>query len=207
VARRTLSQGDFIEAGTAYLRDHTLSELTMRVLGDLLGVDATACYRHFTGKAELLTAMLDTMLGRVLDAVPDTLTDPRRRLEAQCVALRRVMHENPQLAAAMAASEGQMPNALEMSRRTIAALRGAGLDGDELVTAYQMLESYVMGATQFDLIAAPQNMEIRAARYAAFGDPAFARVSRTVRAVDALTEEAFLVGLRTLLDDCLGPQH
>lgn len=203
MARKTLSQSDFIEAGTEYLRDHTLSELTMRVLGDLLGVDATACYRHFTGKAELLTAMLDAMLGRVLETVPDVLSDPRERLEAQCVAMRRVMHENPQLAAAMAASEGQMPNALEMSRRTISALRSAGLDGDDLVRSYQMVESYVMGATQFDLMAAPHNMEIRAARYGVFDDPAFTRAARSVRSVDALTEEAFLAGLRTLLDDCL----
>jgi len=204
VTRKTLSQSDFIETGTAYLRDHTLSELTMRVLGDLLGVDATACYRHFTGKTELLTAMLDNMLGQVLEAVPEVITDPRERLEAQCMAMRRVMHENPQLAAAMAASEGQMPNALEMSRRSIAALRSAGLDGDELVRAYQMIESYVMGATQFDLIAAPHNMEIRAARYGAFDDPAFTGVARSVRSVDGLTEEAFVSGLRTLLDDVLG---
>jgi len=204
VTRKTLSQSDFIETGTAYLRDHTLSELTMRVLGDLLGVDATACYRHFTGKTELLTAMLDNMLGQVLEAVPEVITDPRERLEAQCMAMRRVMHENPQLAAAMAASEGQMPNALEMSRRSIAALRSAGLDGDELVRAYQMIESYVMGATQFDLIAAPHNMEIRAARYGAFDDPAFTGAARSVRSVDGLTEEAFVSGLRTLLDDVLG---
>jgi AcrR family transcriptional regulator len=176
----------------------------MRVLGDLVGVNATACYRHFTGKTELLTAMLDNMLGQVLEAVPEVITDPRGRLEAQCMAMRRVMHENPQLAAAMAASEGQMPNALEMSRRSIAALRSAGLDGDELVRAYQMIESYVMGATQFDLIAAPHNMEIRAARYGAFDDPAFTEAARSVRSVDGLTEEAFVSGLRTLLDDVLG---
>ena len=204
MSRKTLSQSDFIEAGTAYLRDHTLSELTMRVLGDLLGVDPTACYRHFKGRAELLTAMLDTLLGQVLEAVPPSITEPRERLAAQGVALRRAMHDNPQLAAAMAASEGQMPNALEMSRRSIAALRGAGLDGDELVRAYQMIESYVMGATQFDLIAAPHNMEIRAARYGALEDPAFTRAARSVRSVDAATEDAFLSGLRILLDDVLG---
>lgn len=176
----------------------------MRVLGDLLGVDATACYRHFSGKAELLTAMLDTLLGQVLEAVPEVVTAPRELLEAQCVAMRRVMHDNPQLATAMVASEGQMPNALKMARRSIAALRSGGLDGDELIRSYQMIESYVMGATQFDLMEAPHNMEIRAARYGMFEDPAFVRAARSVRSVAAITEESFLAGLRILLDQCLG---
>lgn len=204
MARAVLSQSDFIEAGTEYLRDHALSDLTMRVLGDLLGVDATACYRHFTGKAELLTAMLDTLLGQVIEAVPDGIGDHRQRLEAQSVAVRRVMIDNPQLASVMVAGDGQMPNSLELSRRSITALRGAGLEGEELLRAYQMLESYVLGATQFDLLAAPRNMEIRAARYVAFDDPDFARGARSVRSVGVLTEEAFLAGLRILLDHCLG---
>lgn len=179
----------------------------MRTLGDLLDVDATACYRHFKGKAELLTAMVDAMIGQAIDAVPDSVTDPRERIERQTIALRRAMHDNPQLAAAMGASEGQMPNALALAQRAVAALRAAGLDGDELVLAYQAIESYALGSTLFDLMAAPHNMEIRAARYGAFGDPAFTAVGRSVRRTDAITEEAFTLGLSTLLDRHLGPRN
>lgn len=201
--RPSLQQKDFIDAGTRFLLDHPLSELTMRRLGELMGVDATACYRHFRSKADLLTAMLDSMIFAGIEAVPDSVTDPRERLVLQTVGLRRAMVANPQLAAALAMSEGQMPNALELARRSIAHLREIGLDGDRLVRAYQMIESYAMGATVFDLMAAPWNMEIRAARYEAIGDPAFVAVGRSPDAVAELTEAAFVEGIDILLDRLL----
>lgn len=200
ITRRTLEQKDFIDAATAFLADHPLSDLTMRVLGNLLGVDATACYRHFRSKGELLTAMVDAMLGSVVDAVPDDLTDPRLRLETQCIAMRAVMSAHPQLAAALAVGEGRMPNALVLSRRLVEQLRAIGGDGDDLVRAYQAIESYTMGSTIFDLAAAPQNMEIRAARYGAFEDPAFAAIGRSVGSVGRISDDAFASGLRALLD-------
>lgn len=198
--KKTLTQRDFVDAGTAFLEDHSLSELTMRALGTLLGVDATACYRHFRSKNELLTAMVDAMLAEALAGIPDDLDDPRDRAEAQSLAVRRVMHENPQLASALAAGEGQMPNALELSRRAIENLRAMGLDGDDLVRAYQAMESYTMGATVFDMLAAPHSMEIRAARYAALGDPSFAASGASVEKVARLTDEAFVRGLHALFD-------
>ena len=99
-----------------------------------------------------------------------------------------------------------MPSALEMARRSISALRSAGLDGDDLVRSYQAIESYVMGSTLFDLIGAPDNMEIRAARYRALADPAFAARGRSASKVDAVTEEAFVAGLRAVLDEAFGPR-
>ena len=201
--KQTLTQQDFIDAGTNFLLSHPLSDLTMRVLGDLLGVDATACYRHFRSKGELLTAMVDSMLRAGVDAVPESLTDPRERIERQTLAVRRAMRANPQLAAAFATSEGQMPNAIELSRRGIANLRALGLDGDRLVVVYQALESHAMGATMFDLMAAPINMEVRAARYSAIGDPAFAHVGRSAAATDAIADEAFVVAMGALLDNLL----
>ncbi len=200
---QTLEQRDFVEAGTAYLIDHPLSALTMRVLGDLLGVDATACYRHFRSKDELLTAMVDAMLAPALDAVDDAIRDPRERVEGRSLEMRAAMQRNPQLASALAVGEGQMPNSLELSRRSIADLRAMGLDGDELVRAYQLVESYTMGATMFDLAAAPHNMDIRSDRYSMFGDEAFTKAGRSPATVETLTDDAFGRGLRALLDAVL----
>lgn len=198
--RRTLEQKDFIDAATAFLVDHPLPQLTMRVLGDLLGVDATACYRHFRSKGELLTAMVDAMLGRALDSVADDDAEPRRHLEAQCRALRRVLFEHPQLTAALVVSEGRMPNGLALNRRTIRDLRSMGLDGEDLVRASQAIESLTMGSATFDLAAAPHNMEIRAARYGAFEDQAFVALARSAAAVERIADEAFTAALRVLLD-------
>lgn len=201
--KQTLQKKDFIEAGTKFLQTHPLPDLTMRVLGDLLGVDATACYRHFRSKGELLTAMVDSMLFAGIEAVPETMTDPRERVVQQATAVRRAMFRNPQLAAAFATGEGQMPNALELSRRGIADLRQIGLDGERLVVAYQAIESYSMGSTVFDLMAAPHNMEIRALRYRAIGDPIFDEVGRSAARVEELTDKAFDEGIRMLIDRML----
>ena len=58
---RTLTKADFVEVATKYVDENGLNALTMRVLGDLLGVDATACYRHFRSKGALLAAMVDAL--------------------------------------------------------------------------------------------------------------------------------------------------
>lgn len=202
-ARRALQKSDFVVAATNFLHDHSLSELTMRRLGVLMGVDATACYRHFRSKRELLTAMIDAMVEGCLVSEAETVADPRERLLRQTLAVRRAMVANPQLAAALAMSEGQMPHVLEISRRAIVYLRQMGLDGDRLVEAYQTVESYSMGATIYDLMAAPDNMVIRAARYRAIGDPAFAGVGASADAVADLTERAFVLGLGSVLDALL----
>ena len=196
---RTLTKADFVEVATKYVDENDLNALTMRVLGDLLGVDATACYRHFRSKGALLAAMVDALFLAILNAVPDSGT-PRERLEAQMIAARREMVAHPQLAAAIAVSEGDTPAALLLMKNAIVNLEAMGLKGDKLVQGYQTIESYAIGSSIYDMSRAPENMEIRRARYRLLENPAFDVVAKTTKTVNDSTENAYELGMHALID-------
>jgi len=196
---RTLTQKDFVDAAMSFVDTHGLSELTMRRLGELLGVDPTACYRHFRTKDDLVVAMVDTMLAEVLDSL-SVEPSPSATLAAQLLECRRAFHVHPQLAAALTVSDGAMPAGIALSRRAIGLLEQMGLSGDHLVRAYQLVESYTMGTSVFDMAAAPHHEEIRRERYRMFALPAFDAVAGTAAQVGAVSEAAFVAGLEAILD-------
>lgn len=47
-------------------------------------------------------------------------------------------------------------------------MRGLGLEGDEPVRRYQMLEGFIMGAYVHDFAGAPHNLAVRRRRYRSF---------------------------------------
>lgn len=194
-----MTKTDFVEAATKYVDENDLNALTMRVLGDLLGVDATACYRHFRSKGALLAAMVDALFLSILEAVPETGT-PRERLETQMLASRQAFVAHPQLVAAIAMSEGDTPAALLLMQSAIANLTEMGLSGDNLVRGYQTIESYAIGASVFDMSRAPDNMSIRRVRYRFLDNPAFDSVARTEKSVAESTEAAYALGMHALID-------
>ena len=196
---RTLTKADFVEVATQYVDENGLNALTMRVLGDLLGVDATACYRHFRSKGALLAAMVDNLYLSSLNAVPEGGT-PRERVEAQMLASRRAFVAHPQLAAAIAVSEGDTPAALMLMKSAVANLEAMGLSGDNLVQGYQTIESYAIGASIFDMSRAPENMTIRRARYRLLEHPAFDSVAKSAKSVSDSTEKAYELGIQALID-------
>ena len=196
---RTLTKADFVEVATKFVDENGLNALTMRALGDLLGVDATACYRHFRSKGALLAAMVDGLFLSIYEAVP-VGGSPRERLEAQMMASRRAFVAHPQLAAAIAVSEGDSPAARQLMQNSISDLRKMGLSGDDLVRGYQIIESYCVGSSIFDMARAPDNMAIRRARYRTLEDEAFDGVARSEKAVADTTEAAFAMGMHALLD-------
>jgi len=197
-----LTPADFVQAATDFVDAHGLEALTMRALGERLGVDPTALYRHFPSKDALIAAMIDDMMGGILVAWAADGQPPRARLRQLLLAARSVFLRNPNLVPAFIGSSGQSPNGLVVMRRGLAALEEMGLKGDDLVQAMQMIEGYVIGASVFDLARAPEHYDVRRQRYRAVEHIAYDRVARSNDEVRRVTETAFERGLDGLLDVC-----
>lgn len=195
-----LDQQDFIRAGTQFVDEHGLQALTMRALGEKLGVDATACYRHFTSKDELLSAMVDAMLATALDSIKSPPASPRDGIFDHLLAVRRAFLKHPHLAATLVMSTGDLPSARRLTLNGIELLRLMGLEGDELVRCYQTIESYTMGSCVFDMSGTPDNMEIRRLRYRSLGVKEFTDVAQTMKGVSSMTEAAFQAGIDAIID-------
>lgn len=194
-----LSQEDFLRAAFALANEHGLEGLTLRLLGEAVGADTTAVYRYFRSKDALLVAMLDRLLTDVLTAEVDGLS-AREELEFLGRELRKVLLANPQLAMALAAIEVPPANSLRLTDRIVRALERWGLEGDDVVVYYQVMENFVLGSSLLDAGGAPYNHEVRRARYLQVNSSPFRAAGRSAERVEALTEASFEAGVKMVGD-------
>lgn len=174
----------------------------MRALGEKMGLDPTAVYRHFSKKEDLIDAMLSSILGDALSRLTDSTGSPREDMYNTVMAVRTEFEAHPNLTPSFATSMGNIPNGLQLSQAMIHKLRAIGLTGENLVRSYQMLEGFILGASVFDTGGAPETFQIRQARYKYIDVPEFDLVARSPEEVERITRESFNVGINVLLDYC-----
>ncbi len=79
-----------IDTALAIIAERGIDSLTMREIGQQIGVSRMAPYRHFENKAELLAVLaqegFEGMYAAIQDAVARTSIDPLDRLQASGVA-------------------------------------------------------------------------------------------------------------------------
>ena len=185
-----------------FVDEHGMAALTMRALGDKMGLDPTAAYRHFPKKEDLIDAMLSTILGDALARLSGSKKSPREDIYDTIMTVRAEFELHPNLTPSFATSMGNIPNGLLLSHAMIQKFRALGLSGENLVRCYQMMEGYIMGASVFDTGGAPLTFSIRQTRYRYLNDPDFDNVARSPEDVQRLTHEGFIAGINVLLDYC-----
>ena len=176
--------------------------LTLHRLGRALGRSHTALYWHFTDLDHLVAELIDReFAGAVTGSVTATAT-PREGLSALATAVRAAFNENPRLAARFMRLPRPGEELASVSTLMLRLLRRLGLEGDGLTTAYQALESVIIGANVFDFERAPEHLSRRRARLSALEDPAFLHVIADDGALGAHNERAFRFAVEALLDTC-----
>jgi AcrR family transcriptional regulator len=200
--RKPLNKDNYVQAAMEFVDENGSSALTMRALGEKMGVDPTAVYRHFPNKEQLVDAMLDRLLGEAIAHVEPEGTPPRDVIFNFTQRLRVTFQKHPQLVPEFATSNGVFPNGYTLSTRMIGALRAMGLSGENLVLCYQMFEGYLMGNGIFDSGVAPDTYVIRQARYRSLNIPDFDEVARSSDTVQRVADEAFAAAINSLLDRC-----
>ena len=194
------------QAALAFIDEHGVDALTLRALGQAVGIHHTAIYRHFASRDEVLGAVMGVVMRETLDDLPQDLEDPRERLLGLIRNLRRAFHTHPGVIRAALVPAPQIADtqpAQVFFGMVVQALRDAGLDGPDLAIHVRILEGYAIGTTVFDFAGAPVHLESRRQRYRAVPDAAFEAPSRDEAGIDALNEAAFDAGLVVLVDACL----
>lgn len=199
-SRRSLSREAFAEAAVAFVDEHGFDALTMRALGDAMGVHATAVYRYFSGKDELVEAALGAMLAESGVVIPEQGT-PRERLLETMRSLRSAFARHPNFA---------LPNLLLQDEQAtigivdaaLALLSEMGLRGHHMVVAYQMLETFSVGSNAYDFAGYPETLDARRRGRRLTGNPVWDDVTRDLERMRALNDEAFEVAAGALLDAC-----
>src|SRR6202035_1008245 len=89
--RTPLSRERVLVAAVAFADEHGIASLSMRKLGEVLGVEAMSLYNHVANKDQLLDGMVDVVCGEIdLPAGgADWKTSMRERAQSARQALRR----------------------------------------------------------------------------------------------------------------------
>ena len=123
-----------------------LGALTMRRLGDALGVEAMSLYNHVANKDDLLDGMTDAVFGEIERPVPGT--EWRTAMAARARSARAVLARHPWAIVLMDSRARPGPATLGHLDAVIGTLRTAGFSVVLTAHALALLDSYVYGFAQ-----------------------------------------------------------
>jgi AcrR family transcriptional regulator len=154
VERPPLSRDAVVRAAVGFVDEHGLQALTMRRLGELLGVEAMSIYHYVNGREDLLEAVV----GHVVDAmrpVPQDRLAPgdgwQAFLQHMAHGVRRIALAHPHLFPLIATRPPSAPwlrpplRSLEIVEDFLAGLTSRGLDDQQAVRVYKVFTSFVLG--------------------------------------------------------------
>ena len=155
----SLSRDRIVECAATLVAEHGAEALSARRLGEALGCDPSALYRHFADMGELQREVGDHFLAAVrVDArAGETWDAAVRRI---CIELRTVQLRQPRLAALVRAAPTRLTNELRITEALLRELRRGGFEPAAAASAYHALIELTVGSAAIDaeLAAEPAGM-------------------------------------------------
>ncbi|MEN9646245.1 MAG: hypothetical protein RL238_2914 [Actinomycetota bacterium] len=160
----TLSRERIVEGAVALVARRGAEQLTVRALGEELGCDPSALYRHFRNVDDLHRAVGDHFLSDV-DLTPRPREGWRATVRRMCVELRAAQLRQPRLAALVHSAPTRLGNELAFTEALLAALQRGGFRPAAAVKAYHALIELTVGSAAIDAAVAALPDAEREAEY------------------------------------------
>ena len=120
-----------------------LESLSMRKLGQELGVEAMAIYYHFANKDELLDGIVDLVWAEI--EVPVAGDDWRSAMRRRAISVHDVLARHRWAIGLMESRRNPGPANLRHHDAVIGNLRAAGFEMALVAHAYSLLDGYIYG--------------------------------------------------------------
>jgi AcrR family transcriptional regulator len=143
VRREPLSRGQVLRAAVALADRGGLGAVSMRKLGQLLGVEAMSLYNHVANKSDLLDGMIDIVFSEIGLPAGDTGWKPAMRQRA--ISARDVLGRHRWPIGLMESRRSPGPATLRHHDAVLGCLRQAGFSVEMAAHAYSLLDSYIYG--------------------------------------------------------------
>ena len=144
--RTPLSRDRVLRAAIDLADETGIGSLSMRKLGQALGVEAMSLYNHVTNK--------DDILNGIIDIVEGDIELPSAGFDAWKAALRRTAmsahdayERHPWAASLSLSTTGERPARWRYMNAILGCLREAGFSAETTDLAYHALESHISGFT------------------------------------------------------------
>jgi AcrR family transcriptional regulator len=138
-----LNREQVVQAAVALADAHGLDALTMRRLGEALGVEAMSLYNHVANKVDLLDGMVDLVFGEI--GLPDPSDDWKPAMRQRAVSARSAVSRHPWATGLMESRAAPGPANLRHHDAVIGSLRAGGFPVALAAHAFSLLDSYVYG--------------------------------------------------------------
>lgn len=151
---RPLDRQRILDAAIAFIDEQGLPGLTMRRLGEKLGVEAMALYRYVQGKEELLDGVVEVLVDgmRADDDVIDTPRDGWQDFVQRLAhGVRRVALAHPKAFPLVASRPPEAPwlrpplRSLSWVEAFLAGLESEGFTDEAAVASYRAFSSFLLG--------------------------------------------------------------
>lgn len=133
-----------VTAGLEVAEETGSDTFSPKLLGDKLGVDPSAVYRHFQSKRHLMEALLDAVHLRTVEAVTAPQEAWRDRVIQLADATLSEYCRFPSIAAEAMTLTTHGPGELRAVELLLDAFSRAGLSEEEVVKQYALVSAYIL---------------------------------------------------------------
>jgi AcrR family transcriptional regulator len=141
--RAPLSRERVLDAAMELADQGGIEALSMRKLGQALGVEAMALYYYFANKDRVLDGMVDRVFGEI--DLPTIGADWKLAMRQRGLAVRDALGRHRWAIGMMESRANPGPANLRHHDAVIGSLRAGGFDMAMAAHAYSLLDSYIYG--------------------------------------------------------------
>jgi AcrR family transcriptional regulator len=141
--RIPLTRERVFQAAVVLADDRGIESLTMRALGEELGVEAMSLYYYVANKDELLDGMVDVVFTEI--ELPTTDVDWKTAMRRRAVSTRESLARHRWAVGLMESSTSPGPASFRLHDAVLGCLREAGFSVENAVHAYSVQDAYIYG--------------------------------------------------------------
>ncbi|MFE2545036.1 TetR/AcrR family transcriptional regulator [Actinacidiphila glaucinigra] len=142
-ARKTLTRQRVVRAAVELADAGGLETISMRKVGEAVGVEAMSLYNHVANKEDLLDGMVDVVFGEV--ELPTLGDDWRQAMRQRAISMRLALSRHRWAIGLMESRSTPGPATLRHHDAVLGCLREGGLSLTLTAHAVSVLDSYIYG--------------------------------------------------------------
>lgn len=143
--RAVLTRDRVLRAAITLADRDGIESLSMRKLGQKLGVEAMSLYNHVRNKEDMLDGMVDVVFSEI--DLPASGVDWRTAMRQRAISVHQVLLRHPWANGLMESRTTPGPANLRHHDAVLGSLRSAGFPVEMAAHAYSILDGYIYGFT------------------------------------------------------------
>jgi AcrR family transcriptional regulator len=143
--RVPLSRDRVLHAAISLVDEGGIESLSMRKLGQALGVEAMSLYNHVANKDAILDGIVDLVMSEI--ELPSAEEDWESAIRKCAISAHEALVRHPWACNLIMSSTRVRPARLRYMESLLRRLREAGFSAEETYHAYHALDSHILGFT------------------------------------------------------------